>query len=105
MSHNEHRDNSPSANASIEDRAGLYIAIVALVLSVLAIGLSITMPRLIQAEVSAAVERARAEMQQQIATAQATSNAGREHARIALAEVERANAELAAKGLIRKAEH
>lgn len=98
-------DNSPQAHASVQDRAGLYIAIVALILATLSIGLVLTMPVIVEAKVQAGIERVRADVQQQVATAQATANTGREHARIALSEVERANAELAAKGLIRKAEH
>lgn len=39
------------------------------------------------------------------AKAEATAQTAKEHGRIALAEVERANAELAEKGLIRKADH
>lgn len=40
-------------------------------------------------------------VQESIATTQATAQAGKEHARIALDEVQRANAQLEAKGLIR----
>jgi hypothetical protein len=98
-------DNSPQAHASVQDRAGLYIAIVALILATLSIGLVIMMPVIIEAKVQAGIADARADMQQQVAKIEATANAGREHARIALSEVERANAELGAKGLIRKADH
>lgn len=48
---------------------------------------------------------ARSEMAQQLADTRATANAGREHARIALAEVQEANAQLKAKGLISAASH
>src|SRR5688572_26883802 len=105
VSHNEHRENSPSAHASVQDRAGLYIGIVALFVAVLALGMVIMIPRLIQAEVDRGIAQAKAEMQEQVAEAKQIANTGREHARIALSEVERANAELAAKGLIRKADH
>jgi hypothetical protein len=102
----ESRTASPSSNSSthitISDRA---ISIVALTLAALAIGIIITMPVIIEAKVQAGIADARADMQQQLAKVEATANAGREHGRIALSEVERANAELAAKGLIRKAEH
>lgn len=93
------------SSAKIEDRAGLYIAIVALILAVLSIGLVIMMPIVIEAKVQAGIERARADMQEQVAEAKQIANTGREHGRIALSEVERANEELAGKGLIRRATH
>ena len=93
------------STASIQDRAGLYIAIVALILAVLAIGLVIMMPIVIEAKVQAGIAQARADMQQQVADVRAIANTGREHGRIALSEVERANEELAGKGLIRRATH
>lgn len=96
--HDEHRASSPSATAAIYDRSSLILAIIALVSSAFASGMvfymMLIMPSLIDAKVTAGVAETK-----QIA------NTGREHARIALSEVERANAELAAKGLIRKAEH
>jgi hypothetical protein len=103
--HDEHRNSSPSATATVQDRAGLYIAIVAIILAALSIGLILTMPIIIDAKVQAGIADARADMQERLAKVEATANAGREHGRIALSEVERANAELAAKGLIRKADH
>lgn len=102
----ESRTDSPSSNSSthitISDRA---ISIVALTLAALSIGLVLTMPILIEAKVQAGIADARADMEHQVAKIEATANAGREHGRIALSEVERANAELAAKGLIRRADH
>ncbi len=59
----------------------------------------------LKADLAQQVADAKTAMAQQIADAKASANAGREHARVALSEVERANAELAAKGLIRKSEH
>jgi hypothetical protein len=44
-------------------------------------------------------------MEERLAETKQIANTGREHGRIALSEVERSNAELAAKGLIRTAEH
>lgn len=94
MSHNENRTNSPSAHVIVHDKSGLYVAVAAIVLSCLNLGMLAVLPSLIDAKVTAGIAKS-----EQIA------NAGREHGRIALSEVERANAELAAKGLIRKAEH
>jgi len=102
----ETRTGSPSSDSStsivFSDRA---ISIVALTIAALSIGLVLTMPIIIAAKVEAGIADARADMQHQVAKIEATANAGREHGRIALSEVERANAELAAKGLIRKADH
>jgi uncharacterized protein HemX len=92
-------DNSPQAHASIQDRAGLYIAIVALILAVLAIGLVIMMPIVIEAKVQAGVAQAKADMQQQAEEAKATAEAGRQHARVALDKVEDFRAKFAEKGI------
>jgi cobalamin biosynthesis protein CobD/CbiB len=93
------------ANATIHDRTGLYLAIIAMVLSALCLGLflmqTFLMPQIIDAKVQAGIADARAAMQQQVADATAVAQAGKEHARIALDEVQRANAQLEAKGLIR----
>lgn len=85
---------SPSAHVVVHDKAGLYVAVIAAVLTGVALGVLLMMPSLIDAKVAAGA-----------AKAEATAQAAKEHGRIALSEVERANAELAAKGLIRKAEH
>lgn len=63
------------------------------------------MKQIIRSEVDRGIAEAKAAMQEQVAEAKQIANTGREHGRIALSEVERANSELAAKGLIRKAEH
>jgi hypothetical protein len=67
--------------------------------------MALLMPELIDSRVAAGIANARAGMEERLAETKQLANAGREHGRIALSEVERANAELAAKGLIRKAEH
>jgi hypothetical protein len=90
----ETRTNSPSAHVVVHDKASLYVAVIAAVLTGVAIGALMMMPSLIDSKVAAGV-----------AKSEATAQAAKEHGRIALSEVERANAELAAKGLIRKAEH
>ncbi len=51
------------------------------------------------------VAEVKIQIAQQVSDAKATSTVGAQHARIALSEVERANAELAAKGLIKLASH
>lgn len=95
-------DHSPQAHASVQDRAGLYIAIVALILAVLAIGLVIMMPAVIEAKVQAGIAQAKSDMQQQVAQAQATADAGATDGRLALDRVEKAVAKLEAKGLIKE---
>lgn len=110
MSHNEHRENSPSAEANIHDRTGLYIAILAMALGGMALGFEISramasaemrvlQEQAIDAKIQAGIERARADMQQQVATAQATAEAGRQHARVALDKVEDFRTKLAEKGI------
>lgn len=100
----------------VEDKSQLILTILAMILASFAIGQNFSessarsreredINRIIRSEVDRGIAEARAAMQEQAAEAKQIANTGREHARIALAEVERANAELAAKGLIRKAEH
>lgn len=67
--------------------------------------IALLIPEVIDSRVAAGIADARAGMEERLAETKQIANAGREHGRIALSEVERANAELAAKGLIRKAEH
>lgn len=67
--------------------------------------MALLMPEVIDGRVAAGISDARAGMEERLAETKQIANTGREHGRIALSEVERANAELAAKGLIRKAEH
>lgn len=113
MSHNEHRENSPSANASIHDRTGLYIAILALAVAGMALGFEISRAmssaemralqgQAIDAKIQAGIERARADMQQQVEQAKAMADAGATDGRLALDRVEKAVAKLEAKGLIKE---
>ena len=67
--------------------------------------MALLMPEVIDSRIAAGIADARASMEERLAETKQIANTGREHGRIALAEVERANAELAAKGLIRKADH
>lgn len=55
-------DNSPQAHASVQDRAGLYIGIVALILAALSVGMQLTTVSLIDAKVEARLAIAQAEM-------------------------------------------
>lgn len=79
------------------------LAIVALVISSLCLGLflmqTVLLPQIIDAKVQAGMAEARASMQQQVAQAQATATAGQQHARVALDKVEDFRAKLAAKGI------
>lgn len=44
-------DHSPQAHASVQDRAGLYIAIVALVIAAISLGISLMQPAVTNAKV------------------------------------------------------
>lgn len=44
-------DNSPTAHASVQDRAALYVAIVALIIAALSLGMTIVNPRISEAKV------------------------------------------------------
>lgn len=89
-------DNSPQA--VVNDRTGLFIAIFALAMAGLALGISVTsfviVPQMIDAKVAAGM-----------AEAKATANAAREHARIALDKVEQTQVQLGAKGLVQPSTH
>lgn len=122
------RENSPGAisdnqgtiaqggTATVHDRLGVYMALVAVVIAAIALGYEISQSssraetrelqaQVIDAKIRAGMADVRASTQQAIAQAQATAQAGKEHARIALDEVQRSNAQLEAKGLIRPANH
>jgi hypothetical protein len=98
MHRHERGDNSirgnsaPVANATIHDRTSLYLAIVAMVLSALCLGLflmqTFLMPQIIDAKVAAGM-----------AQAQATAVTANQHARVALDKVEDFRTKLAAKGI------
>jgi hypothetical protein len=100
------------ASATIHDRTGLYIAILALLVAGMALGFEISRAmsesntRLVEASNRAeARERELQAIDAKIvagaAKAEATAQAAKEHARIALDEVNRAVAQLEAKGLVR----
>jgi hypothetical protein len=90
----EHRSNSPSANASVQDRAGLVVAIFALVLAAFACGMAVTQPVLMEAKVQAGIAPARADMQ-----------AAQVNARLALDRADKMAAQLEAQGLIKLENH
>lgn len=85
------------------------LAITSLVLSaaafVIVIALALMQPQATDAKIQAGMAEVRGGVQQQIADVKATAQAGKEHARIALDEVQRSNAQLEAKGLLRPANH
>lgn len=105
MSHNEHRANSPSAHASVQDRAGLYIGIVALILAALALGMELTMSVVVDAKVKAGMAEVRGAVAQDVADAKASANTARQDARIALDKVEQTQTQLGAKGLVQPSTH
>jgi hypothetical protein len=99
--HQVRRENSPDhsihadgsvATATIHDRTSLYLAIIAMVLSALCLGLflmqTFLMPQIIDAKVAAGM-----------AQAQATAVTANQHARVALDKVEDFRTKLAAKGI------
>lgn len=92
--HDEHRTNSPSAHVVVHDKSGLYIAVLAIVLSCVNLGVLAMLPTIIDAKVQAGTARA-----------EAIANSGREHARIALDKVEQTQIQLGAKGLIKVETH
>lgn len=51
-------DYSPQASATIHDRTGLYLSIIALILSALALGITIVIPKLVEAEIRNLRDRA-----------------------------------------------
>ena len=87
-------DNSPQAHASVQDRAGLYIAIVSLIVACLSLGMQLTQSQLIDAKVEAAIAPARAEMHQ------ANTNA-----LLAKDRTDKVAAALEARGLIKLENH
>lgn len=60
------------------------------------------MAQIIDAKIQAGVERARADLQQQVEQAKAVADAGATDGRLALDRVEKAVAKLEAKGLIKE---
>lgn len=79
---------SNRADATIHDRTGLYISIIALALSGIALGLWMNQSQLIDAKVQAAV-----------AKSEARADAADTNARVALDKVEDFRAKLAEKGI------
>lgn len=81
------------------------LSIIALMLSVAAIVIvisqAITQPQTVDAKIETGAAKISESMSERLADVKATAQAGKEHARIALDEVQRANAQLEAKGLIR----
>lgn len=55
-------DHSPQAHASVQDRAGLYIGIVALIVATLSLGMQLMQSQLVDAKVAAGVAKAQADM-------------------------------------------
>lgn len=67
--------------------------------------MALLIPHVIDSRVAAGVAEAKESVAQQAADAQATANAGREHARIALDKVELMQVQLGQKGLIKTEAH
>lgn len=112
-----HSNSGPVASARIDDRTSLYLAIIALFVAVLALGMVIergnasaelraSQDQAINARIEAGVAEARAQIQAQVAQTKTDSDAARINARVAVDEVERIRTGLASKGInIPKSEH
>jgi hypothetical protein len=98
------------ANATIHDRTGLYIAILALALAGMALGYEMSQnasraefrqlqDQAIDARIAVAVERSRGEMQAQIAASQAVANLYRTEAMLTKTNVEALYTKLNIKGI------
>lgn len=87
-------DNSPQAHASVQDRAGLFIAIVALIIATLSLGLQLSQPALMDAKIKAAM-----------AEANETANAARMFGRLANEKSDRVLAQLEARDMVKKENH
>jgi predicted metalloprotease len=91
-------------DATIHDRTGLYLAIIAMVLSALCLGLflmqTFLMPQIIDAKVQAGMAEVRAQIQEQVAQTKTDADAARVNARVSVDEIERMRTGLAAKGII-----
>lgn len=90
-------------NATLNDRTGLYISILALALAGYSLGrqvnLSDVMDAKIQSAVATAVASAKIDMQQQASDSKAAANEARINSRVALDKVEDVRAKLAEKGI------
>lgn len=87
-------DHSPQAHASVQDRAGLYVAIVALTIAALSLGMQLTQSALIDAKIEA-----------KIAPANETANSARTFGRLANDKSDRVLAQLEARGLVKQENH
>lgn len=94
----------------VEDKSQLILTILAMILASFAIGQNFSessarareredMKQIIRSEVDRGIAEAKAAMQEQAAQAQATAEAGRQHARVALDKVEDFRTKLAEKGI------
>lgn len=80
--------------ASVHDRIGLYIGIIALIIAALSLGMQLTQSALIDAKIEAA-----------IAPANEQANSARTFARLANEKSDRALAQLEARGLVKQENH
>jgi len=104
------RDNAaPVQRVDHHDHGNKALAIVALVAACFALGMVsmyvITAAQLIDAKIAKGNAEVTASLQQQIAHAQETAQAAKEHARVALDKVEQTQVQLGAKGLIQPSTH
>lgn len=88
-----------NSSVHFSDRAGLYVAVLALAVSVYAIGKLSDLPEIVDAKVQAGMAQASKDMQAEVARANAVAHTAETHARVALDKVETATTELGKKGI------
>lgn len=98
-----------NSRAEVHDHGSKTLATLAVVLGAAALGailvFAILVPYLIGAMVREGNANVRASVQEQVAVAQATAQAAKEHARVALDKVEQTQVQLGAKGLVQPSTH
>jgi hypothetical protein len=101
-------DNSIGAGAIVHKvivGAGLYVAIIALIVGCLCLGFQLSIPSLIDAKVNERMSELKADLAEKSADTKASVLAARQDARIALDKVEQTQVQLGAKGLVSPSTH
>lgn len=93
------------SNASIQDRTGLYLAIVAFAISFLSLGMQLNSKQGEDDRVRAAVAEAEARMAEKLAQANETANSARTFGRLANEKSDRVLAQLEVRGLVKPENH
>lgn len=88
-----------NSSVHFSDRAGLYVAVLALAVAVYAVSKLSDVPLIVDSKVQAGMAQASKEMQAEVAKANAVAHTAETHARVALDKVETAEVELGKKGI------